>query len=87
MNFASQMSKKCHFTSKLLEIELIFPILLHYGIFAWDWWETVLLDPKNKNLVFTIPFYLYMRITCNFNGKDFIITVLQNDKNNYKPDF
>ncbi|CAB4387645.1 unnamed protein product [Rhizophagus irregularis] len=80
------MSKKRHFTSKLLGIGLISPIL-HYGIFARDWWETVSLDSKDKNVVFIVPFRLYMRVGCNLNGKDFIITVLQNNKNIYKPGF
>ncbi len=85
-NFASQMSKKRHFTSKLLGIGLISPTL-HYGIFARDWWETVSLNSKDKNIVFTVPFRLYMRVSCNLNDKDFIITVLQNNKNEYKPGF
>lgn len=85
-NFASQMSKKRHFTPKLLGIGHIFP-KLHYGIFARNWWEPVSLDSRNKNLVFTVPFRLYMCVSCNLNGKDFIITVLQNDKNKYKPGF
>ncbi|CAB4395570.1 unnamed protein product [Rhizophagus irregularis] len=80
------MSKKCHFTSKLLGIGLISPTL-HYGIFARDWWETVSLDSKDKNIVFIVPFRLYMHVGCNLNGKDFIITVLQNNKNIYKPGF
>ncbi|GBC14886.2 hypothetical protein GLOIN_2v1846419 [Rhizophagus irregularis DAOM 181602=DAOM 197198] len=80
----SQMSKKCHFTSKLLGIGLISPIL-HYGIFAQDWWKTISLNSKDKNIVFTVPFRLYMRVSCFLNGKDFIITVLQNNENEYKP--
>ncbi|CAB5386451.1 unnamed protein product [Rhizophagus irregularis] len=80
------MSKKCYFTSKLLGIGLISPTL-HYGIFARDWWETVSLDSKDKDVVFIVLFRLYMRVGCNLNGKDFIITVLQNNKNIYKPGF
>jgi hypothetical protein len=80
------MSKKRRFTSKLLGVGLISPTL-HYGIFARDWWETVSLDSKDKNIVFTVPFRLYMRVSCNLNGKDFIITVLQNNENKYKPGF
>lgn len=80
------MSKKCHFTSKLLGIGLISPIL-HYGIFAQDWWKTISLNSKDKNIVFTVPFRLYMRVSCFLNGKDFIITVLQNNENEYKPGF
>ncbi|EXX54024.1 hypothetical protein RirG_238470 [Rhizophagus irregularis DAOM 197198w] len=79
------MSKKCHFTSKLLGIGLISPIL-HYGIFAQDWWKTISLNSKDKNIVFTVPFRLYMRVSCFLNGKDFIITVLQNNENEYKPE-
>ena len=78
------MSKKRRFTSKLLGLGLISPTL-HYGIFARDWWETVSLD--SENLVFTVPYRLYMRVSCNLNGKDFIITVLQNDKNEHKSGF
>jgi hypothetical protein len=85
-NFASQMSKKRHFASKLLGIGLISPTL-HYGTFARYWWETVSLNSKDKNKVFTIPFRLYMCVSCNLNGKDFIITVLQNNENEYKPGF
>lgn len=80
------MSKKRHFASKLLGVGLISPTL-HYGIFARDWWETVSLDSTNKNSVFTVPYRLYMRVNCNLNGKDFVITVIQNDKNKYKPGF
>src|SRR5436190_3014901 len=80
------MSKKRRFTPKLLGTGLISPEL-HYGIFARDWWETVSLDLKNKISVYTVPYRLYMRVNCNLNGKDFVITVLQNDKNKYKPGF
>ncbi|PKC53833.1 hypothetical protein RhiirA1_509026 [Rhizophagus irregularis] len=80
------MSKKRHFTLKLLGIGLIFPTL-HYGIFAQNWWKTVSLNSKDKNIVFTVPFRLYMHVSCNLNGKDFIITVLQNNENEYKPGF
>ncbi|CAB4401282.1 unnamed protein product [Rhizophagus irregularis] len=55
----SQMSKKRHFTSKLLGIGLISPTL-HYGIFAQDWWKTISLNSKDKNIVFTVPFRLYI---------------------------
>ncbi|RGB30883.1 hypothetical protein C1646_764782 [Rhizophagus diaphanus] len=55
------MSKKRHFTSKLLGIGLISPTL-HYGIFAQDWWKTISLNLKDKNIVFTIPFHLYMHL-------------------------
>ncbi|CAB4390829.1 unnamed protein product [Rhizophagus irregularis] len=80
----SQMSKKRHFTSKLLGIGLISPTL-YYGIFAQDWWKTISLNSKDKNIVFTVPFRLYMHVSCFLNGKDFIITVLQNNENEYKP--
>src|SRR5215471_10337318 len=81
------MSKKRHFTSKLLGLGLIFPTL-HYGIYARDWWETISLDStENKSSIFTVPYRLYMRVSCNLNGKDFIITVLQNDRNEHKPGF
>src|SRR5215208_5673063 len=49
--------------------------------------ETRFIKFKKKNLVFTVSYRLYMRVNCNLNGKDFVVTVLQNDKNKYKPGF
>jgi len=80
------MSKRRRFTLNLLGIGHIAQEL-HYGVFARSWWEPVSLELENKTKVLTVPFRLYMRINCNLNGKDFTITVVQNNKNKYKPGF
>ncbi|RHZ90012.1 hypothetical protein Glove_9g308 [Diversispora epigaea] len=79
------MSTRRRFTPKLLGIGYIFSEL-HYGIFARNWWEPVSLELKNT-VVTAIPFRLYMCITCNLIGKDFILTVVKNNKNQLKPGF
>src|SRR5688572_8996158 len=80
------MSKKRRFTPNLLETGVISPTL-HYGVYARNWWEPVSLELENKPVIFIVPYRLYMRISCNLNGKNFTITVLQNNENQYKPGF
>jgi len=80
------MSKRRRFTLNLLGIGHIAQEL-HYSVFARSWWENISLELENKPTVLTVPYRLYMRISCNLNGKDFTITVVQNNKNKYKPGF
>lgn len=79
------MSKRRRFTSKLIGVGHIFPEL-HYGIFARNWWEPVSVDLENIKIS-AIPYRLYMCVKCNLNSKDFIITVVKNNKNQQKPGF
>ncbi|RHZ75937.1 hypothetical protein Glove_208g81 [Diversispora epigaea] len=79
------MSKRRRFTSTLIGIGYIFPEL-HYGTFARNWWEPVSINLENT-IVSAIPYRLYMCVKCNLNSKDFIITVVKNNKNQQKPGF
>ncbi|RHZ49857.1 hypothetical protein Glove_510g32 [Diversispora epigaea] len=79
------MSKRRRFTSTLIRIGYIFPEL-HYGTFARNWWEPVSINLENT-IVSATPYRLYMCVKCNLNSKDFIITVVKNNKNQQKPGF
>ncbi|CAG8494206.1 27319_t:CDS:2 [Racocetra persica] len=60
---------------------------LHYGIWAKTWWTTTKIEIETEMKEFLIPYRLYMRIACEFNSKNFIITVLSSNKNLLKLGF
>ncbi|RHZ86828.1 hypothetical protein Glove_43g54 [Diversispora epigaea] len=81
------MSKRRQFTPKLISVVII-DSQLHYGVYARNWWEMVsILSAESNNKYFTIPYRLFMRIGCELNGREFVITVTSNDKNPLKPGF
>ncbi|RHZ82825.1 hypothetical protein Glove_103g290 [Diversispora epigaea] len=81
------MSKRRQFTPKLISVGII-DSQLHYGVYARNWWEMVsILSAESNNKYFTIPYRLFMRIGCELNGREFVITVTSNDKNPLKPGF
>lgn len=81
------MLKRRRFTPNLLSIAII-DLQLHYGVYARNWWETVnIKSTTNNNKCFIVPYCLFMRVGCELNGQEFIITVTSNDKNSLKLGF
>src|SRR3954463_14793359 len=80
------MSKRRQFTPNLLSVGII-DLQLHYGIYARNWWETINIESAADTRQFTVPYRLFMRVSCMLNGQEFIITVTSNDKTFPKPGF
>ncbi len=80
------MLKRRKFTPNLLSISII-DSQLHYGIYAQNWWEKVDIKSATEIKHFAVSYHLYMLIKCELNGKEFIITIISNDKNFLKPGF
>src|SRR3954469_23610572 len=80
------MPKRRHFSPNLLNVGII-DSQLHYGVYARNWWETVNIKSTANNKCFIVPYRLFMRIGCELNGQEFIITVTSNDKNFLKLGF
>jgi len=80
------MLKRRKFIPNLLSISIIDP-WLHYEIYAQNWWKKVNIKSATEIKHFTVPYHLYMLIKCELNGKEFVITVISNDKNFLKPGF
>ncbi|CAB5139640.1 unnamed protein product [Rhizophagus irregularis] len=76
------MSKKKQYIVTLLAKGIISEDL-HYGIYARNWWEPC---KFNENCINPIPYRLFMSVNCCLNGKNFAITVL-NDEQTHNPYF
>lgn len=80
------MSKRRQFTPNLLSVGII-DLQLHYGIYARNWWETIDIESAANTRHFTVPYRLFMRVSCMLNDQEFVITVTSNDKTFLKPGF
>ncbi|UZO01031.1 uncharacterized protein OCT59_012140 [Rhizophagus irregularis] len=76
------MSKKKQYIVTLLAKGIISEDL-HYGIYARNWWEPC---KFNENCINPIPYRLFMSVNCCLNGKNFAITVI-NDEQTHNPCF
>ncbi|PKC56068.1 hypothetical protein RhiirA1_474558, partial [Rhizophagus irregularis] len=76
------MSKKKQYIVTLLAKGIISEDL-HYGIYARNWWEPC---KFNENCINPIPYRLFICVNCCLNGKNFAITVL-NDEQTHNPCF
>src|SRR6266498_463598 len=76
------MSKKKQYAVTLLTKGIISEDL-HYGIYARNWWEPCKFDQTS---ITSVPYRLFMTVNCCLNGKNFAITVL-NDEQTQNPCF
>jgi hypothetical protein len=82
------MSQQYEYPTVLLAKGIITPEL-HYGVFARSWWFQKV--PKNSETHGTqqliVPYRLHMRVSCELNGENFIISIVQNTTNPFEPGF
>ncbi|PKY13181.1 hypothetical protein RhiirB3_465254 [Rhizophagus irregularis] len=82
------MSRQHEYPTVLLAKGIISPEL-HYGVFARNWWFQK--ASKNKQTRFAqqliIPYRLHMRVSCELNGENFIISIVQNTTSPFEPGF
>lgn len=82
------MSQQHEYPTTLLTSGIILSEL-HYGVFARNWWFQK--APKNKEILTTqlliIPYRLNMRVSCELNGENFIISIVQNTTSPFEPGF
>lgn len=81
------MKKPRQYSVTLIEEGVMRPEL-HYGIFARDWWVPRPIENEDNNACsFSIPYRLYMRVTCILKQQQFLIAVVQNETNPLQPGF
>ncbi|CAB5197814.1 unnamed protein product [Rhizophagus irregularis] len=80
------MSRQHEYPTVLLAKGIISPEL-HYGIFARNWWFQK--ASKNKQMRFAqqliISYRLHMHVSCELNGENFIISIVQNTTSPFEP--
>ena len=81
------MSKQHEYPTVLLTKGIISPEL-HYGAFARNWWfQKASKNKTNSTQQLSIPYRLHMRVSCELNGKNFVISIVQNTTSPFEPGF
>ncbi|RHZ63519.1 hypothetical protein Glove_329g90 [Diversispora epigaea] len=83
------MNDKKFMESVNLIAEGIISSNLHYGAYARNWWvqKTSKSEEKQKSQHLLVPYRLYMRVSCELNGEQFILSVVQSLLNPLQPGF